>query len=225
MLKIALPKGELQEQTASLLREQGLEIAGYHGKSRAYTAVHKGISCRAFREKDISIQVSVGNYDLGICGEDWVEELVARHAGAELITVADLGVPKGKVFMAASSQQGVQNMEQLVGAMGTKAIRVVSQYPHLAESYALRQRIPRFRVFPVWGASEAYPPEAAEAAVLLGRSRRELLRKGLIALDILLDASLVVIANRLSFQHKDLSPFLDRIMPETMPSPHARRAS
>ena len=46
----------------------------YRLKSNNYP----GIGIKVFQEKDIPIQVAIGNYDLGICGLDWIKELFAK---------------------------------------------------------------------------------------------------------------------------------------------------
>ena len=37
----------------------------------------------------------------------------------------------------------------------------MSEYPNIAESFALNLRLSRPSLYPVWGAAEAYPPENA----------------------------------------------------------------
>jgi ATP phosphoribosyltransferase len=87
-------------------------------------------------------------------------------------------------------------------------VRVVSEYPNLAESFALKLRLRRFKVFPVWGAAEVYPPENADVVIILEVSREGLSAKGLMPLATLLSAGALLIANRNSMEQKDLSPIL-----------------
>jgi ATP phosphoribosyltransferase len=78
-IKIALPKGRALAETAALLHRAGWGISGYHEGGRLYRLKSRrfpNLLARVFHEKDIPIQVAVGNYDLGICGRDWVEELL-----------------------------------------------------------------------------------------------------------------------------------------------------
>jgi len=66
----------------------------------------------------------------------------------------------------------------------------------------------RFRIFPVWGAAEAYPPENADLAVLWGKSEAHIAKQGLIPLKKLLPVTAFLIANRESLENKDLSQIL-----------------
>ena len=93
-LKLALPKGRLQEETARLLEAAGLGLADYHLGSRSYrprSPQFPRLLVKVFQEKDIPIQIAVGNYDLGICGRDWIEELLVRYPSSALVKVKDLG--------------------------------------------------------------------------------------------------------------------------------------
>ncbi|GAG36024.1 unnamed protein product, partial [marine sediment metagenome] len=75
-VKLALPKGRFLSPTANLLAEVDLGFEGYSNKARQYRLQSVRLpylSAKIFQEKDIPIQVAVGNYDLGICGLDWIE--------------------------------------------------------------------------------------------------------------------------------------------------------
>ena len=72
-LKIALPKGRLLAETAALLKRADWGLSAYHEGMRSYRLKSQrfpNLLAKVFHEKDIPIQVAVGNYDLGICGLD-----------------------------------------------------------------------------------------------------------------------------------------------------------
>jgi ATP phosphoribosyltransferase len=206
MLKIALPKGKLQEAVGNAVARGGVDLDHFRGDSRAYTASVEEARFRPLREKDIPIQVAVGNYDLGICGSDWVEELLVRQTRVGIERVAELDIDKGRLEVLAPSGPDGPSAPRVTAPSAAKPIRIVSEYPNLAEAYALRRRLPRFRVFRVWGAAEAYPPEAAELTVQLVNERASL--SALEMVEVILEVRVAVIANRWSLKHKDLSRFL-----------------
>jgi ATP phosphoribosyltransferase len=75
-VRLALPKGKLLPATACLLSESGLAFEDYTPGTRAYRLKSSKLpylSAKIFQEKDIPVQVAVGNYDLGLCGLDWIE--------------------------------------------------------------------------------------------------------------------------------------------------------
>ncbi|MBM4433396.1 MAG: ATP phosphoribosyltransferase, partial [Chloroflexi bacterium] len=131
-MKIALPKGRLLAETAALLQEAGWGINGYHEGARLYRLKSQrfpDIMAKIFQEKDIPIQVAVGNYDLGICGLDWVEELLVKYPSSALVRVKNLGYSEDALYMAASRLGTVSTLEE-IGAK-SDIIRIASEYPNL----------------------------------------------------------------------------------------------
>ena len=166
-VKIALPKGRLLRRTAAILQKAGWDIDDYTSRTSYYhpkSGKYPDLVIRVFNEKDIPIQIALGNYDLGICCRDWLEELLAKYPTSDILTVRNLGFGEGALYTAS-----VAPLRELRGN-GT-GVRIASEYPNLAERYALRRRLSRFSVFPVWGAAEAYPPENADVALLAAGGR------------------------------------------------------
>jgi ATP phosphoribosyltransferase len=208
-IKFALPKGRFLSPTASLLAEIGLGFDGYGDKTREYrlrSARFYNLAAKILQEKDIPIEVAVGNYDLGICGSDWIEEYLVKYPAGALMKVASLNYGEGDIHVVASAQSGITSLNGL--SARNDDCRVASEYPNLSEAFALNLRMRRFRIIPVWGAAEVYPPENADLAVLWGRSRAHLAAQGLIALEKLFPVSAYLIANRESLENKDLSQIL-----------------
>jgi ATP phosphoribosyltransferase len=210
-IKLALPKGRFLSPTASFLAEIGLGFEGYSDKTKEYrlrSARFPNLFAKILQEKDIPIQVAVANYDLGICGLDWIEEFVVKYPAGALVKISSLSYGEGGIHVVASAQAGITSLDELSARRND--CRIVSEYPNLAEAFALNLRMRRFRIFPVWGAAEAYPPENADLAVLWRKSGAGIEAQGLIPLKKLLPVSAVLIANRESLENKDLSQILMR---------------
>jgi ATP phosphoribosyltransferase len=208
-IKLALPKGRFLSPTASLLAEIDLGFEGYGDKTKQYrlrSTRFSSLSAKILQEKDIPIQVAVGNYDLGICGSDWIEEYLVKYPAGALVKMSSLNYGEGSIHVVASAQSRITSLDEL--STRRSDYRMVSEYPNLAETFALNLRMRRFRIFPVWGAAEAYPPENADLAVLWGRSRAHIATQGLIPLEKLLSVTAFLIANRESLENKDLSQIL-----------------
>ena len=208
-IKFALPKGRFLSPTASLLDEIDLGFEGYSNKAKQYrlrSAKFPNLSAKILQEKDIPIQVAVGNYDLGICGLDWIEEFLVKYPAGALVKISSLNYGEGSIHVVASTQAGITGLDELSARRSD--CRIVSEYPNLAEALALNLRMRRFRIFPVWGAAEAYPPENADLAVLWGKSGAYIATQGLIPLEKLLPVTAFLIANRESLENKDLSRIL-----------------
>jgi len=205
-VRIALPKGKLLNDTAAFLEKAGWQLNDYSQSMRNYrlqSARFPDLLIKVLQEKDIPIQVAIGNYDLGICGLEWIKELTSKYTAAAPVRIRNLGYGKGALYVAASSAAIIPTLENLV--QSPDVVRIVSEYPNIAESYALNLRLRRFGVYPVWGAAEAYPPENATLALVAGGVEETTLNNGLKPLKKVLDFSAYLIANRTSWQHKDLS--------------------
>jgi ATP phosphoribosyltransferase len=210
-LKLALPKGQLLRETSSLLQRSGLEVSGYDEQSRSYRPECKSLPStfmKVFSEKDIPIQVAVGNYDLGICGQDWVEELLAKYPSSALVKIQDLGYGRKDLSMAVGKTAGIEPIDTLNGR--AEKIRIATEYPNLAEAFALARRLKRFAIFPLWGGAEAYPPESADLA-LISEMPDSRLNHNLVSVGTLLQSRAYLIAYRPSWESKNMGPLLDRI--------------
>jgi ATP phosphoribosyltransferase len=213
-IKVALPKGRLLAQTAARLQRAGWGLAGYQEKARLYRIISRNfpnLLATVFHERDIPIQVAIGNYDLGICGSDWIEELLTKYPSSALLKVRNLGYGDGALY-AAGSVKGISTIEEIKTKAGI--IRIASEYPNLAESFALNLRLRRFGIFPLWGAAEVYPPESADLALVCG-TVKELVHYRLVPVGKILNVSACLIANRSSWEAKDMggvvTPLYDKV--------------
>ncbi|MEE8346701.1 MAG: ATP phosphoribosyltransferase [Dehalococcoidia bacterium] len=207
MIKLALPAGDLRTPVADALESVGLKVEGYGEGSRTYilsVGGRKGIVARVFREKDIPIQIALGSYDLGICGLAWIEELRARFPQHPVTPLSDLGVGRLGLYAAAA----VAEAHDLSSIGGRRGLRIASEFPNIAEAFALAARLPAYRVQAVWGAAEAYPPEDADLAVVAASDEAAVSAQGLVPLSCMLESSAWLIANADSLAKKDLSPLL-----------------
>lgn len=208
MIRLALPTGDLREPVGKWLQANGWDVANYLSGSRAYilgAESNGGIQMRVFREKDIPIQIALGNYDFGICRLEWVEDLAQRYPTNAIVRLRDLDVGRRSLFVAAAAGRDgdVRDWAAISG------LRIVSEYANIAEAFAMGLRLSSYRVFPVWGAAEVYPPEDADLALISAKDGDEVRRRGLAPLHELLDSSVWLIANRRSLAEKDLRTLLD----------------
>jgi ATP phosphoribosyltransferase len=205
-VRIALPKGRLLDETGSFLEKAGWKLLGYDTSLRNYrpsSSRFPDMMIKVFQEKDIPIQVGIGNYDLGICGLDWIEELSVKFPSSSLVRIKNLDYGKGALFIARSRSQAGLTVDSVRKA--TELVRIASEYPNIAESFALNLRLRRFAVYPVWGAADAYPPESATIALVPGSRDGKSLNNGIAPLTKVIDFSSYLIANKQSWIEKDLS--------------------
>lgn len=216
MIKLALPTGDLRSPTAELLTGAGLQVEGYGEGSRQYrlrVAGSEEVRVRVFRERDIPMQVALGNYDLGITSLSWIEEMRVRFPHQPVVPLGDLGIGHSALIAATPSTSG--------GGLAA-TVRIASEYPNIAEAYARAARFPRYRVQAVAGAAEAYPPEDADIVVIAAADEGAVREHGLAPAHRLLDTSAYLIANTGSLAAKDLGPVLSKLQSAAKTSTNGR---
>ena len=193
MLKLAIPKGSLEEQTLKLLDAADLRVR--RGSSRDY---HGRIDderierVSLLRPQEIPRYVEEGFFDLGITGRDWVAE-----TGADVETIASLAYAKsgaGTVrivlaVLATSPAGGAADLPP-----GT---RISTEYPNLTQQHFDALGIP-VRVFPSYGATEAKVPEIVDAIVDVSETGGTLRAHGMKIIETILESDVLLIANRAS---------------------------
>jgi len=212
MIKVALPKGRYMVETAALLERAAWELSGYHEGARLYRLNSKkypNLFAKIFHERDIPVQVAVGNYDLGICGLDWIEELMSKYPSSALVKIRNLKYGDGVVSVVANRSAGAPTIDKL--REKSDMVRIASEYPNLAESFALKSRLRRFNIFPLWGAAEAYPPESADLSLISSGANGNALNGDLVSVREVLQFSAYLIANKDSWESKDMDEVLASI--------------
>lgn len=232
VIKLALPTGDLRAPIAELLSSLGLRVEGYGEGSRQYRLAvpgHDEIRVRVFRERDIPMQVALGNYDLGVTSLSWVTEMNVRFPQPPLVPLADLHIGRSALLAAMSRRDRASAPSKGRGAATGLAeiavfpiVRIASEYPNIAEAFARSARLPRYRVQAVAGAAEAYPPEDADLAILTAADEAVVRAHGLEPVLRLLDNSAWLIANAASLAAKDLAPVLTRMQPGATPAGNGR---
>jgi len=223
-LRLALPSEELLlGPTRELLAGAGVELRGYDSTTRRYRPGISGpvvggpvpAAATMLRDRDIPIQVGVGNYDLGVCSLLWAEELLARYPSSGLVKLFDCGSGAQTVYAACWRERPSPSLAHLARR---RPLRVVTEQPNLTERFVLEERLPRVALFPVWDRAEVYLPEHADLAVLSVAGVEELASLGLRPVAALLHSTAYVVAHAASLKGRDMSPLLQRLAELTGPS-------
>src|SRR5688572_9437373 len=94
-MRLALPKGRMQEGVLALLREAGISV---HGDERGYRPSINlpNYEVKVLKPQNIVEMLHIGSRDLGFAGADWVAEL-----GADLTMLVDTELDPVSVVAAA----------------------------------------------------------------------------------------------------------------------------
>lgn len=201
VVKLALPKGSLQGDTARFLASAGYRMEGYDESSRGYRPLVIGepIEAKVMRPQEIPFYVAEGMYDAGITGLDWMLEA----QGYRNVETVDLRYGRVDiVFAVHESLTDVNSAMDLVVGRGGH-VRIATEYLNLTEQMVLRltgdeptvitpwRSSSRHRRSPVtillsFGATEGKPPEDADAIVENTATGRTLAENGLRVVDYVL---------------------------------------
>jgi len=221
--KIALPKGPLLSETAQLLEKMGWGLDDYSKNARLYrlkATKFPDAQIKILQDKDIPIQVSVGNYDIGICSREWVEELVSRYPSSSLVKLKPLGFGNRSLFAAVNAEGSLQTLQDITNT--EEAVRIATEYPNLAQEFAASLRLKHFIIIPVWGGAEGYLPEDADVVIIGADGEEDLACRGLLPLERLLRSEAMLVANRESLMEKDLAEVISSVLsmtPKVEPTP------
>lgn len=202
MIDIAIPKGSLQNQTLQLFEQAGLEVKRTEREYNARIDDPRIGKVKILRPQEIPGYVAKGYFDLGISGTDWIME-----SGAVVAHVADLNYGKQgpgmvKLVVAVPESQDIKSARDI-----PPGSRVSTEYPQLTQAFFLNLGIPVDIQFS-FGATEAKVPELTDVVVDLTETGSTLKKNGLKIIDIMLQSTSELIANKKSWadphKHEDI---------------------
>ena len=182
-LRLALPKGRMQDGVFALLAEAGLPV---RASARAYRPRIEGseLDVKILKPQNIIEMVQAGIRDLGFAGADWVDEL-----DADLVELLDTGLDPVRLVAAAPADL------DLAALAAERPLIVASEYERVTCRWLDAQGWP-YRFVRSYGATEVFPPEDADLIVDNTASGATLAANGLRILEVLQTSSTRLYANR-----------------------------
>lgn len=192
MLKIALPKGSLQEATFGLFKKAGWN---FRVGSRSYTPTVDDDELNAIllRAQEIPRYVEMGVIDVGITGYDNVCECNADvHEVCELIYSKATSKPYRWV-LAAPKDSNIKSVKDLEGKrIATELLNVTKDY---FKSHGVNVDV-EFS----WGATEVKVPDLVDAVVEGTETGSTLKAHGLEIIDEILVSTTRLICNKAAWE-------------------------
>jgi ATP phosphoribosyltransferase len=206
VLKLVLPKGSLERATIELFEDADLRVVRASEREYRGSIDDRRIeSVMILRPQEIPTYVEDGFFDVGVTGEDWIEE-----TGANVVRVTALNYSKQtdrpvKVVLAVPRESGITSPEQI-----KPDSRISTEFPNLTKSYFEKLGIP-VRIFLSYGATEAKVPEIVDAIVDLTETGSTLRRHGMDVVDVLLESRTHLIANGASYEDPEKRRAIDEL--------------
>jgi ATP phosphoribosyltransferase len=214
-IKFAIPKGHLERDTLNILERAGYHVSG-DGRTYRPGINDPGIELKILRPQEIPTFVSEGVQDVGISGRDWVAE---NKADVEVLL--DLEYSRVRLVTAVPrSWVDVDSLSDLIRkcAREDRPLRVSTEYlnaatdyikanPDYRELYGDRDPVivtpwwkigenERVAIYLSFGATEAKPPEDADAIIEVVDTGTSLQQNSLKIVEEIMETSALLIANR-----------------------------
>ncbi len=191
-LKFAIPIGSLQQSTLDMLGCAGFRITLEPRSYRPTLGNDPDIVLKLLRPQEIPKFVEEGFHDVGITGQDWVIE-----SGADVVEVCELDYGRVKMVLAVPQSSNIDKPEDL---KNIKSLRVSTEYVNTSRNYLENLGITDSKVNFSYGATEAKPPEEADAIIDITQTGTTLSQNNLDIIDVLLESEAVFVANKESYK-------------------------
>jgi len=208
MLKLALPKGSLEEGTFRLFEKANMPIYRRNERDLELKIDDPRISKTIMlRPQEIPKYVEEGDFDLGITGWDWVRE---REAVVEV--VKDLGYSKRgwgkvKIVLATDDQNPIEKLEDINAARS----RVITEYPRITRNFFRKIGKGKVSIRFSYGATEGKVPALADYFVDVVETGETLRRNRNKVLAIILESSTKLISNKESWGNDEKRQAIEEV--------------
>ncbi|MEA1985772.1 MAG: ATP phosphoribosyltransferase [Euryarchaeota archaeon] len=194
MIDITIPKGSLEEQTLLLFKQADLEIKKTAREYNPTTNDPRIRKIKVLRPQEIPTYIHEGYFDLGISGRDWVIE-----SSSDVVEVADLPYSKQgagivKIVIAVPQDSDIESAKDI-----KPGSRVTTEYPNITKDFFDELGVPVDIHFS-YGATEAKVPDLMDVVVDLTETGSTLRKNGLKIVDVMLESSSKLIANKESWE-------------------------
>ena len=193
-LKIALPKGSLEEATYQLFKKAGFSISV---SSRSYFPAidDPELEVILFRPQEMSRYIEDGVVDCGVTGHDWVLE--NESSVEELCELQYSKRTRNPIrwVLAVHNDSPFKSVKDLQGK------KVVTELVNATKNYLKKNKVTAEVEFS-WGATEVKPPRLADAIVEATETGSSLRANNLRVIDTILTSVPKFIANKASYKDK-----------------------
>ncbi|MCZ6834939.1 MAG: ATP phosphoribosyltransferase [Planctomycetota bacterium] len=151
-IRLALPKGRMQQGVLELLRDAGIRV------DIGARALRPSISLpdcdvKLLKPQNIVEMLHLGSRDIGFAGEDWV-----RETKADVVELLDTGLNPVRVVVAAPEVF----LDE--GRLAKGRVLVATEYERLTQMWIEAQGLDA-KIVRTFGATEVFPPEDADCIV------------------------------------------------------------
>ncbi len=190
-LKIALPKGSLEEATYQLFKKAGFQIS-VSARSYFPSIDDPEIEVILFRPQEMSRYIEDGVIDCGLTGHDWIVENESKVTELCELQYSKRTSNPVRWVLAVHEDSPFQSVKDLKGK------KIATELVNVTRKYLKKNRVNAEVEFS-WGATEVKPPRLADAIVEATETGSSLRANKLRVIDTLITSLPKFIANKKSF--------------------------
>lgn len=204
-IKLAIPKGSLQEATLKMFAKAGFKIS-VDERSYFPSIDDEEIGLVMLRAQEISKYVESGVIDCGITGGDWILENNSDVKDVADLLYAKRGLRPVKWVLAVPEDSGIKTVKDLSGKrIATELVNVTKRY--------LKEKKVNADVEFSWGATEAKVGAGlVDAIVELTETGSSLKANKLRAIETICKSVTKFIANKTSYGNKSKREKMENII-------------
>jgi ATP phosphoribosyltransferase len=198
---LALPKGRILDECASVFARAGYDLSPVFGDTRRLVHECGALRVLVLRNADVPTYVAHGAADVGVVGSDVLDE-----EGRELFEPLDLGIGRCRMIVAERADARLDDRALV-------HLRVATKYPRTTKAYLQRKGITA-EVIALSGAIELGPLTGlCDRIVDITQTGETLRQNGLVEIDTVAEVSsrLVVNPARLKLDGERIGALIDAL--------------
>jgi len=189
-MRVALPKGHLQAGVLSLLNKAGLSFSFASDRDYRPQCGQAHVTAKLFKVRAIPQLVHLGQYEVGFCGLDLIQE-----ADYELVEpLLDLRLNPVQIVVAVP-----RGKEDILSNPPRRPLLIATEYSRLADRWALAKNLAHITI-QTFGSTEAYAPEDADIVFDNCETGRTIAANGLVVVERLLQSTTHLVVNSFALQ-------------------------
>lgn len=198
---LALPKGRILDETATVFARAGYDLSPVFGDNRRLVHECGPVRVLVLRSSDVPTYVAHGAADAGVVGSDVLDE-----EGRDLYEPLDLGIGRCRMIVAERADQRIDDRAQ-------SHLRIATKYPRTTRAYLHRKGITA-EVIELSGAIELGPLTGlCDRIVDITQTGETLRQNGLVEVDTIAEISSRFVVNpaRLKLDGERLGALIDSL--------------
>jgi ATP phosphoribosyltransferase len=220
ILKVAIPKGSLENDIKELFEEAGLRLGFSSSRDYRPGVSDKELYVKMLRPQEIpSYLLAEYDFDVGISGIDWVKE-----SGVDVDLILDLKVGGVKIVFCVPDDWEFNDLDEILNDFSkkNKTLRISTEYINLSLDYIKNKsnykslygnKDPKVitpwriwgendmvKIFLSFGATEAKPPEEVDAIIDNTQTGSTIRANNLKIIDVIDTSTAYLIGNKNSIK-------------------------